>query len=192
MPTLELYFIIIYTMKTLRKSFIFSLLAFAVLLSGCTQSTTLPLVVLHPHEDAPQNTGEYTSVFLAGTIDMGSAVDWQAEAAELFGAKAGSFLLFNPRQQEWHPEREGEMDYQVGWELEHLERADYILMNILPGSLSPITLLELGLHARGGKLYVVCSPGFSRYDNVRITCARYSVPLFSSLEEAIEAIPNKH
>lgn len=179
-------------MNPFRKPIVLLLLASAALLSGCTRSRSLPLVVLHPHENAPKDARGYTTVFLAGTIDMGSAVDWQAEAEDLFRAKEGNFILFNPRQDEWHPEREGEMDYQVSWELEHLESADYILMNILPGSLSPISLLELGLHARGGKIFVVCTSGYSRYDNVRITCARYGVPVFSDMEEAIEAIPIKH
>ena len=69
------------------------------------------------------------------------------------------------------------------------EKADYILMNFLPGSLSPISLLEMGLHAKDGKLLVICTPGYARYENVRITCARYSIPLFSSIEEAIATIP---
>ena len=169
---------------------LFLFVACTVLLSGCFQSSSLPLVVLHPHEDAPENAEGYTTVFLAGTIDMGNSVDWQTEAAELFRAKEGNFLLFNPRQEEWHPEREGEMDYQVSWELEHLESADFILMNILSGSLSPISLLELGLHARAGKLFVICTPGYARYDNVRITCARYDIPLYSSLEDAVNGIVN--
>lgn len=80
------------------------------------------------------------------------------------------------------------MDYQVNWELSHLEEADFILMNFLPDSKSSITLLELGLFARSGKLYVVCTEGFYRYDNVRITCAKYGVPVYDSLTEAIVAI----
>ena len=178
-------------MKTLKIILPSLLLVCMALLSGCSRREPLPLIVLHPHEDAPADIRGYTSVFLAGTIDMGASDDWQKTAAELFRAKQGSYLLFNPRQDEWHPEREGEMDYQVSWELEHLESADYILMNILPGSLSPISLLELGLHARDGKLLVVCTPEYSRYDNVRITCARYSVPVFSSLEGAVNAIKDK-
>ena len=81
------------------------------------------------------------------------------------------------------------MDYQVHWELEHLEKADCILMVFLPGSQSPITLLELGLHARSGKLLVVCTPGFYRYDNVRLTSSRYGVPVYGSLDEALKALP---
>ena len=174
--------------KPMKRILFPLLLGCIALVSSCSQNGSRPLVVLHPHDDAPADTRGYTSVFLAGTIDMGSAVDWQAEAAELFKAKEGSYILFNPRQDEWHPERDGEMDYQVNWELDHLECADYILMNLLPESLSPISLMELGIYARSRKLFVVCTSGFARYDNVRITCARYSIPLFSTLEEAIEAI----
>lgn len=100
----------------------------------------------------------------------------------------GRYLLYNPRQEHWDASRPGEMDYQVNWELEHLEKADLIIMNILPGSKSPITLLELGLFARSGKLLVVCTPEFYRYDNVRITCDRYGVPVYSTLEEMFAAI----
>ena len=94
-------------------------------------------------------------------------------------------MLFNPRQEHWDAAKPGEMDYQVNWELEHLEQADWIIMNFLPGSQSPITLLELGLHARGGRLLVICPPEFYRYDNVRITCAKYGVPMFATLEDAV-------
>jgi len=76
--------------------------------------------------------------------------------------------------------------------MKHLESADWILMNFLPGSQSPITLLELGLHAKSGKLIVVCTPGYFRYDNVRITCLKYGVPMYSSLETAVSAIASKY
>lgn len=168
----------------------FWIILIAAALCACSQqnNSSKPTVTLHPHEEFTGDVKGYTSVFLAGTIDMGKAERWQDEAERLFAEKPGSFLLYNPRQAEWHPEIEGEMDYQVNWELEHLESADWILMNFLPGSQSPITLLELGLHAKSGKLIVICTPGYFRYDNVRITCGRYGVPVYSSLETAIEAI----
>lgn len=149
------------------------------------------VVTVRPHEDireAAEKPGR-TTVFLAGTIDMGTGEDWQAEADSLFRIlPSGSFMLFNPRQEDWDASRPGEMDYQVNWELDHLEEADYIIMNFLPGSRSPITLLELGLHARSGKLLVVCPEEFYRYDNVRITCTKYGVGMYGSLEEAVMRI----
>ena len=152
------------------------------------------VVTVHPHEEAIEtaNFSGRTTVFLAGTIDMGSGEDWQARADSLFAALPdGDFLLFNPRQEHWDAERPGEMDYQVNWELEYLEQADIIIMNILGSSKSPITLLEMGLHARSGKLYVACEPSFYRYDNVRITCAYYGIPLYDSLEGLLSALPEK-
>jgi len=145
--------------------------------------------MVRPHEEEPSGLQGKPTVFLAGTIDNGKADDWQERAAFLLDGKGKGYILYNPRQKDWNPGREGEMDYQVGWELDHLEKADYILMNFLPGSSSPITLLELGLLARSGKILVVCPPGFYRYDNVRITCRRYGVPLFPTLEEAIDTLP---
>lgn len=145
--------------------------------------------VIHPHEIEPSNLDGWSTVFLAGTIDNGNSEDWQQTVAAKLAGRDRRYLLYNPRQEDWHPEREGEMDYQVHWELEHMEKADHILMVFLDGSQSPITLLELGLHARSGKLLVVCTPGFYRYDNVRITCARYGLPVYGSIDEALEALP---
>lgn len=161
--------------------------------SACTsvQDAGSAAFMLRPHQELPEEfsrNSSYKTVFLAGTIDMGSGEDWQADMLDYFSALPGRYVLFNPRQEDWDASRPGEMDYQVGWELEHLEKADVILMNILPDSKSPITLLELGLFARSGKLYVSCPPEFYRYDNVRITCSRYGVPLFHSLGDLLESL----
>lgn len=175
----------------MKRIHIFVLLTLSLIIISCGRSQEkLPTLVIHPHEEMPGNIDKksYKSVFLAGTIDMGSGVDWQKDVAELFEKAPGNWVLFNPRQEFWDPGRENEMDYQVNWELSHLEDADFILMNFVPGSKSPITLLELGLFAKSGKLHVVCTDGFYRYDNVRITCAKYGVPVYASLTEAIGEI----
>lgn len=131
----------------MKRIQIFVLLTLSLIIVSCGRSQEkLPTLVLHPHEEMPDSIDlkSYKSVFLAGTIDMGSGVDWQKDVVELF------------------------------------EKA--------PGSKSPITLLELGLFAKSGKLHVVCTEGFYRYDNVRITCAKYGVPVYASLTEAIGEI----
>ena len=69
-----------------------------------------------------------------------------------------------------------------------LEKADLIIMNILASSKSPITLLEMGLFMRSGKLRVICEPGFYRYDNVRLTCARYGVPLYQNMDDFLKTM----
>lgn len=161
------------------------MLAAVLLLASCAPREAATYM-LRPHEELPADVADdrsFTKIFLAGTIDMGNSRDWQMELYDRFSAMNGRYILFNPRQDNWDASRPGEMDYQVSWELDHLEEADMIVMYILGSSKSPISLLEMGLHARSGKMHVICEPGFYRYDNVRITCGYYGVPLYENLEE---------
>jgi hypothetical protein len=119
------------------------------------------------------------SVFLAGSIDMGRAEPWQAEV-ELALVDTPALIL-NPRRDDWDatwPQRADHPQFraQVEWELEAQERADLIAMYFAPGSQAPITLLELGLFARSGRLVVCCPEGFWRKGNVDVVCRRYGVP----------------
>lgn len=161
------------------------MLAAVLLLASCAPREAATYM-LRPHEELPADVADdrsFTKIFLAGTIDMGNSRDWQMELYDMFSAMNGRYILFNPRQDNWDASRPGEMDYQVRWELDHLEEADMIVMYILGSSKSPISLLEMGLHARSGKMHVICEPEFYRYDNVRITCGYYGVPLYENLEE---------
>ena len=170
------------------KTSVLSLIVTIFISASC--SVKEPAVyMLRPHEELPEdvvNDRSFTKVFLAGTIDMGNSRDWQTELHDYFTRSGGRYILFNPRQEKWDPTRPGEMDYQVRWELDHLEEADLILMYILGTSKSPISLLEMGLHARSGKMVVICEEDFYRYDNVRITCDYYGVPLFTSLDSYLK------
>lgn len=56
-------------------------------------------------------------------------------------------------------------------------------MYLDPNTKSPISLLELGLHANSKKLWVVCPDGFWRKGNVEVVCSLYDIPLFNSLDE---------
>ena len=125
-------------------------------------------------------------VFLAGSIEMGKAEDWQSKAATYFEQKG--YGVFNPRRKDWDSSWKQEFEnpqfnQQVNWELDALERCEAILLYLVPETMSPISLLELGLHAAHKKLYVVCPDGFWRKGNVDIICNRYDVPLFENLED---------
>lgn len=61
-----------------------------------------------------------------------------------------------------------------------MEKADLIVMNILADSKSPISLMEIGLFARTNKLIVFCPKTFYRYDNVRVVCQRFGIPLYNT------------
>ncbi len=135
--------------------------------------------------------GADPSVFLAGSIEMGAAADWQAQVEQ--SLRDLDVVLLNPRRDEWDaswvqsasnpPFRE-----QVEWELEGLERTTVIAMYFAPGTRSPVTLLELGLFARSGKLLVCCPDGFWRKGNVEVVCGRYGVPLVSELAELVRLV----
>lgn len=153
---------------------------FAACAVSCGERTSATYM-LRPHEELPDsimNDRSFTKIFLAGTIDMGNSRNWQMQLYEDFLKREGRYILFNPRQENWDASRPGEMDYQVRWELEHLEEADVIIMYLLAGSKSPISLLEMGLHARSKKMYVICEEDFYRFDNVRITCDYYGIPFY--------------
>jgi hypothetical protein len=140
------------------------------------------------------------SVFLAGSIEMGKAVDWQSELTAALADMPVTVL--NPRRDDW---KEGwiqdisnkQFKEQVDWEMDHLTRADVIALYFQPGTSSPISLLELGMHAAdssidGKKKLIVCCPqGFWRRGNVQIVCHRYGLPLVETREELIEKVKEK-
>ena len=122
-------------------------------------------------------------IFLGGTIDNGNSENWQQE---LIDTVTGVELkrptsIYNPRRDDWpSSDNHEEIDKQISWELYHLERADLIVMNILANSKSPISLMEIGLFARSGRLMVFCPKTFYRYDNVRMVCKTYHIPLYNT------------
>lgn len=64
------------------------------------------------------------SVFLAGSIEMGSADNWQSAMASALADQDGAVL--NPRRDEWDPSwrqsiQEPEFREQVEWELDGLD-----------------------------------------------------------------------
>lgn len=134
--------------------------------------------------------GERT-VFLAGSIEMGQAGPWQ-EAIERALADVPVAIL-NPRRDAWDSSweqsiRNPDFRGQVEWELDGLERAEVVAMYFDPATKAPITLLELGLFARGGKLVVCCPAGYWRRGNVEVVCARYGVPLVEELTDLVRLV----
>lgn len=128
-------------------------------------------------------------VFLGGTIDMGNSEDWQAKISREL--KNESIILFNPRRDDWNTawkpvKEEPEFRKQVEWELNALENSDYIIMYFGKDSKSPISLLEMGLYARSGKLLVICPEGFWRKGNVDITAEKYGIKQFDSIDEVLQ------
>ena len=133
----------------------------------------------------------YISVFLGGSIEMGKAEDWQKLLIKALSDKQIIFL--NPRRNDWDSTWEQtitnpEFKLQVTWELTALEFSDIIVMYFDPNTKSPISLLELGLHAKSKKLIVFCPEGFWRKGNVDIVCEKYGITQVDSVDELIKTL----
>ena len=145
--------------------------------------------VFYPPQNIAKRDTFKNSIFLGGTIDMGNSTDWQDETARFIVKNTGGkYNIINPRRKDWDSSWEQKFEnpqfyQQVNWELNALEQADIILIYFKAGSQSPISLLELGLYARSGKLSVVCEEGFWRKGNVDIVCDRYAIPMFESIKD---------
>lgn len=63
-----------------------------------------------------------------------------------------------------------------------------IVMNFVPDTISPISLLELGRYATSGKMHVVCPQGYFRKGNVEVICDRDKIPLYESLDQLKESL----
>jgi hypothetical protein len=140
-----------------------------------------------------QSQDNYPGIFLAGSIDMGSSVDWQTEVQNKLDDCEVTF--FNPRRDEWDSsweQRESNDQFrkQVNWEMDKLEQSDIIFFNFVGNTKSPISLLELGLHA-DENIIVCCPDEFWRKGNVEIVCSRFGIPLFDNLDQAIASLKSK-
>lgn len=140
---------------------------------------------------APEHTpkSDRYSIFLAGTIDMGNSEDWQSEIEKEYGE---IYDIYNPRRTDWdsswkQEKKNKQFNEQVTWELDHLQRADVIIMNILGDSKSPISLLELGAF-KDKSIYVCCPEEFYRHGNVDIFCEMFEIPLFDNMEDLLKLV----
>jgi len=130
-------------------------------------------------------------IFLAGSIEMGKAEDWQTKIAKDLAPYQGTLL--NPRRDHWDSSWKQtivnkKFKQQVEWEFSGLEKSDYIIMYFSPNSKSPISLLELGLFSRSHKIICCCPKKFWRRGNVEFICEKFKINLVNSLDEVIEIL----
>src|SRR6218665_780335 len=139
-----------------------------------------------PEEIPLQN--EVKTIFLAGSIEMDKAINWQLHCEEQLQDK---YIIFNPRRKEWDSSWSQTIENpyfkeQVSWELNALEKADIIIMYFAGNTMSPISLLEFGLYAQSKKMKVVVEEDFWRKANIDIVCEKYGVEQFKTLDEVMQ------
>lgn len=143
-------------------------------------------------EDTSKRDSSCKTIFLAGSIEMGKAENWQA-MCETFLSGEYKYVTYNPRRESWDSSWTQSIDNpkfveQVEWELDHLDECDIIVMYLDGNTMSPISLLELGLFASSGKMHLVCQDGFWRKGNVDVVCNRYNIPTYRSIEQLIKKL----
>jgi len=128
------------------------------------------------------------SVFLAGSIEQGVCENWQSKFERYLDER--NVIVFNPRRDDWDSSWKQEVsdprfNEQVSWEMIALEIAEVIIMYLDPLTKSPISLLELGLHANSKKIIVGCPDGFYRKGNVEMVCNRFEIPFFTGPKDIV-------
>jgi hypothetical protein len=141
--------------------------------------------VTQPNYDNP------ASMFLAGSIEMGKAIQWQDHLTKEL--RDFEITVCNPRRGQWSTNlNPGDMDdlfkHQVEWELAALEAVDVIVFFFDKNTLSPVTMLELGLWAQSGKVVVCCHKDFWKSGNIHHVCNRYNVPYVKDYADFIPLV----
>jgi len=152
--------------------------------------------VIKPPQPLCTTIKNATRIFLAGSIEMGKAREWQNELTKGLGDAKANVVLYNPRREDWDENWEQSMEgpefyQQVNWEMNALDKCDMIFMFFDPKAKSPISLLELGLYASSGKMTVCCPKKFWRRGNVEAVCERYGIPLYDDFDVAKNDFINK-
>lgn len=134
------------------------------------------------------------SIFLAGSIENGEAENWQDRITKIFSDK--DVIIINPRRDDWDSSWEQNIENekfheQVSWELYGMEEADIIACYFDPKTKSPVTMLEIGLHANSSKLIVYCPDGFWRKGNIDIVGHYYNFPVFKDETEWLNEIEKR-
>lgn len=150
--------------------------------------------VIKPPHPITKDWENNKKIFLAGSIEMGIAEDWQTKITQELSLY--DVTILNPRRVNWDSSWEQTIEnsqfyQQVNWELHSLEICDIIVMYFSPETKSPISLLELGLFAKSNKLIVCCPDGFWRKGNVDIVCEKYSIPNFDSMDKLLTFVKQK-
>ncbi|KAF2280863.1 uncharacterized protein EI97DRAFT_362991, partial [Westerdykella ornata] len=131
------------------------------------------------------------SIFTAGSIEMGRAIQWQRHLLHFLCDLP--ITVCNPRRGHWDVtvtprEKDLAFNRQVQWELSALEHVEVIAFFFDKATTSPVTMLELGLWAKSGKVVVCCHRDFHKAGNVHITCRRYGIEFVETFDEFVPLI----
>ncbi len=143
----------------------------------------------------------YCQVFLAGSIEQGKAREWHAEVGDALAQFSDGLIVLNPRRAQWDATLEQSISNpvfkeQVNWEVDGIDASSVMFFYFQEGTLSPITLLELGYALAENPVshthvVIVCEPGFWRRGNIEVMADRANrrkVHLFDNMDDGIATL----
>jgi len=123
-----------------------------------TENREMRLHVVTAPDAVPESP--LPKVFLAGSIENDTAVNWQQQFVEELAQTP--CLVMNPRRkiwnQNWSQDGNPFLENQIKWELDCIEMADLVCFYFDPHTKSPIALLELGLCRNKQNVHICCPP----------------------------------
>ena len=137
-------------------------------------------MVYTSEKQLPNEKGNY--IFLAGSIDNRYFGNWRKKVIEEIG---DSNIILDPTNTNHDKLSDEDMKLHIQWELDALSKANTILLNFLPDSKSPISLVELGLYVTSNKLIVICPKAFYKSRYVYTLREKYNTPIFDNINKAL-------
>jgi hypothetical protein len=131
------------------------------------------------------------TVFTAGSIEMGDAVNWQPMMAARLSPLP--ITVCNPRRGKWDKNITQQaadkfFKQQVDWERDALEQADVICFFFDTETKSPVSLLELGRWAASDKVIVCCGDDYWKSGNVHLACEDDGITYVKKFEELVPEV----
>lgn len=136
-------------------------------------------------------------IFLAGSIITGKN-NWRDKAAEHIKQhwfdneeNSDNITIYNPvRTEKWTDDLENE---QMTWDTSMISVADYVILHLTGSSVSPVSLLELGLLSNDPRLFVSMDDSYVKNNIVKLYYSRYGQKnIYSSWFDSIECISRNH
>ena len=136
-------------------------------------------------------------IFLAGSIDRTKGRNWREEITDYIQESwfesefnTDHITIYSPRRADdkWKPDMEVE---QAAWDMSMLSMADYIILHLTGDTVSPVSLLELGIFMKSPKLYVSVDSSYKRKRIVELYTANYcDNKIDGSLVDSVSEIKN--
>lgn len=133
----------------------------------------------------PQQTHRL-SIFLGGTASDTGEPDWREALNK--GLADQAVTIFDPKRDDWDATwREDFSDTrwadQIQWELDMQDTADIIVVLFHGVTAAPVSLAEMGMASRTGKLIACALDGYCKKGYVEAVCRKFKAPFVRSEDE---------